>query len=167
MLLSPDKCASRGTERKLVSVRFRHRRARPEGTHLVSSIRTGSWTRREPHSTGSRTCMGSRTPREARDWRLCMKTREARDLQLCMKGPGSTRPAALHKKPGSTRPAALYEKPGNTRPAALHEKPGSTRSAALHKKPGNHTYCSFAQDTAGAYSGQDPHASGSTGTPVS
>ena len=142
MLLSPDRCARRGTERKLVSVRLRHRRTRPETTFAReagldgSRIRTGSRTCRKPHSHGK--------PKSgSRDLRLCMKSREAPRLRLCIKNPGSTRPAALHKKPGSTR------------------------SAALHEKSGNHTYCSFAQETAGAYSGQDPHASGSTGTPVS
>ena len=103
MLLSPDRCARRGTERKLVSVRFRHRRARPEGTHLVSSIRTGSWTRREPHSTGNRTCRKPHSHGKQK--------------------PGSTRPAALHEKPGSTPAAALHERPEATRTAALHRKP--------------------------------------------
>ena len=165
MLLSPDRCARRGTERKFVSVRFRHRRARPEGTNLVSSIRTGSWTRREPHSTGNRIRTGSRTCRKPHSHGK-QKPGSTRSAALHKK-PGSTRPAALYEKPGNTRPAALHESPGNTRSAALHEKPGSTRSAALHEKSGKHAICGFAQETAGAYSGQDPHASGSTDAPVS
>ena len=120
MLLSPDRCARRGTERKLVSVRFRHSRTRPEGTHLVSSIRMGNRTCRKPHSHGKQ------------------KPGNTRSAALHEK-PESTRPAALHEKSGSTRPAALHEKPGSTRTAALHEKPGSTRPAALHRKPQEHT----------------------------
>ena len=95
MLLSPDRCARRGTERKLVSVRFQHRRARPEGTHLVSSIRMGNRIR-----------TGSKSP-ETRDLRLCMKSPEARDLRLCIKNPETTHTAALHRKPQEHTPGKI------------------------------------------------------------
>ena len=47
------------------------------------------------------------------------------------------------------------------------KRPGSARFEALHEKTGNHATCGFAQETARAYSMQDPHVSGSTGAPAS
>ena len=120
MLLSPDRCASRGTERKLVSVRFQHRRARPEATFAREAGLDGSRTRREAALAGNRIRTGSKSP-ETRDLRLCMKSPEARDLRLCIKNPETTHTAALHRKPqghipGKIRmhrdpPAHLYHDP--------------------------------------------------------
>ena len=135
MLLSPDRCARRGTERKLVSVRFRHRRARPEGTHLVSSIRMGNRTCRKPHSHGKQK-PGSTRPAalhekpEARDLQLCMKSREARELLLCMKSREARELLLCMKSPETTHTAALHRKP-------QEHTPGKIR---MHRDPPTHLY---------------------------
>ena len=112
MLLSPDRCARRGTERNLVSVRFRHRRARPEATFAWEAGLDGSRTRRETAFAreaalaGNRIRTGSKS-RKARDLRLCMKSPETCRLRLCMKSPETTHTAALHRKPQEHTPGKI------------------------------------------------------------
>ena len=107
MFLTPDKCAHRGTERKLVSVRFRHRRTRPEAAFA----------------------------REA-------KARKHAGLSFAWK---------VRKHAGR----------------GFAWKTGKRAIWGFAWKAGSHAYCGFAQETARAYSGQDPHVSGSTGAPAS